>query len=79
MENAVDALKIAFAVFVFVMALSITMYMFTIALETSDTVLQSSDVTEFMDYVEMSDITDEIYPISKIKTNKPFNLNFTIE
>ena len=21
----------------------------------------------------------EIYPISKIKTNKPFNLNFTIE
>ena len=42
MENAVDALKIAFAVFVFVMALSITMYMFTIALETSDTVLTES-------------------------------------
>lgn len=59
MENAVDALKIAFAVFVFVMALSITMYMFTIALETSDTVLQSSDVTEFMDYVEMSDMIDD--------------------
>lgn len=59
MENAVDALKIAFAVFVFVMALSIIMYMFTIALETSDTILQSSDVTEFMDYVEMSDMIDD--------------------
>ena len=28
MENAVDALKIAFGVFVFTMAISITMYMF---------------------------------------------------
>lgn len=59
MENAVDALKIAFAVFVFVIALSVTMYMFTIALETSDTVLQSSDVTEFMDYIEVSDMIDD--------------------
>lgn len=40
MENAVDAMKIAFGVFVFTMALSITMYMFTMARETSDAVLQ---------------------------------------
>ena len=56
MENAVDALKIAFAVFVFVMALSLSMYMFTMAGETSDIVLQSSDVTRFMEYIETSDM-----------------------
>ena len=50
MENAVDALKIAFAVFVLVIALSVAMYMFNEAKATSDVVLQSSDVTEFMEY-----------------------------
>ena len=52
MENAVDALKMAFAVIVFVMALSISIYMFSEARETADLVLHSSDVTEFMDYEE---------------------------
>ena len=56
MENAVDALKIAFAVFVFTMAISVSIYMFTIVGETSDIVLQSSDVTEFMEYTEISDM-----------------------
>ena len=50
MENAVDALKIGFAVLVFTMALSLTMYMFTQARETSELVLHSSDVTEFTQY-----------------------------
>ncbi len=58
MENAVDALKIAFAVFVFVMALSLAMYMFTQARETADVVLQSSDVTEFMDYTSLANVID---------------------
>ena len=53
MENAVDALKIAFAVIVFVIALSIGMYMFTQAKVTSDIVLQMSDITEFMEYTEV--------------------------
>lgn len=56
MENAVDALYIAFAVFVFIIALSLTMYMFTQAKTTSDIVLESSDVTKFMDYTELNDI-----------------------
>ncbi len=56
MENAVDALKIAFAIFVFVMALSLAMYMFTQAGETADIVLEKSDVTEFMDYIQISDV-----------------------
>lgn len=59
MENAVDAMKIAFGVFVFTMALSITMYMFTMARETSDAVLQRSDVTTLMEYVETSNMIGE--------------------
>ena len=59
MENAVDALKIAFGVFVFTMALSIAMYMFTMAKKTSDIVLQSSDVTALMEYIETSDMIGE--------------------
>ena len=59
MENAVDAIKIAFAVFVFAMALSLAMYMFTMARETSDIVLQRSDVTALMQYIETSDMIDE--------------------
>lgn len=58
MENAVDALKIAFAVFVFVIATSIVMYMFTEAKTTSDLVLARSDVTGFMDYTEINNIED---------------------
>ncbi len=54
MENAVDALKIAFAVLVFTMALSLSITMFTQAKTTSDAVLRASDVTEFMEYIENS-------------------------
>ena len=54
MENAVDALKIAFAVIVFTMALSVAMFMFTQARETSDVVLRTSDVTEYMEYIQGS-------------------------
>lgn len=52
MENAVDALKIGFAVLVFVIALSLTMYMFTNARESADVVLHSSDLTAYMEYIE---------------------------
>ena len=50
MENAVDALKIAFAVFVFTMALSIGMYMFNQAKATADVVLASSDAETYATY-----------------------------
>lgn len=58
MENAVDALKIAFAVFVFIIALSLAMYMYTQARETADIVLQSSDITEFMDYTSLESVEE---------------------
>lgn len=50
MENAVEALKLSFAVFVFVIALSLTMTMFTKARETADIVLHSSDMLELVEY-----------------------------
>ena len=52
MENAVDALKIAFAVIVFTMALSLAMVMFSQAKETSDIVLRTSDVSEYIEYIQ---------------------------
>ena len=58
MENAVDALKMAFAVIVFVMALSISINMFSNARETADTVLHSSDITEYMQFQEATEGTE---------------------
>ena len=50
MENAVDALKMAFAIFVFLVALSITFYMFTKTKETSDTILWNSDSKNYLEW-----------------------------
>lgn len=60
MENAVDALKMAFAIFVFTIAISLAIYMFTKARETANIVLQSSDVTKYMEYTDLSDINSGI-------------------
>ena len=53
MENAVQALYMAFAVFILVIALSLSIYMFSQARETADIVLQSSDITQFLEYEEV--------------------------
>ena len=47
MENAADALKIAFACFVFVIALSIVFSLMTKVKHTADTVLYYSDKTNY--------------------------------
>lgn len=54
MENAVEALKMAFAMIVFVIALSLSMIMFTKARQASEIVLASSDITEYIDYIDGS-------------------------
>lgn len=59
MENAVDALKIAFAIFVFVIALSLAMSTIGRARATSDVVFHVNDKTEFMDYVTEEDVNTE--------------------
>ena len=50
MENAVDALKIGFAMLVFVMALSIAIYALGEARETSDIVIAQTDPMKYVEY-----------------------------
>ena len=52
MENASDALKMAFAIFVFVIAITITFALLTQAKNTADYVLFYSDQTNFQPHVE---------------------------
>ena len=52
MENAAEALKLAFAVLIFVMALSTAMFMFSQARETADIVLGSSDDQRYYEAIE---------------------------
>lgn len=50
MENAVDGLKLAFAVLLLTMALSLTIAFFSKARTTAEMVLRSSDKTVYYDY-----------------------------
>lgn len=61
MDNAIDALKIAFAVFVFVMALSISMRVFSQAKTVSDEVFYMTDKTNFYEYTSDENYEEEYY------------------
>ena len=54
MENAADALKIAFAIFIFVLAITLTFSIISQAKSTADAVLYHADETNFYEY-EYSD------------------------
>lgn len=58
MDNAIDALKIAFAVLVFVIALTITMRVFSQAKEVSDEVFYMADKTNFYEYTSSDRIPE---------------------
>ena len=60
MENAVDALKIAFAVFVFIVALTITFMMISQAKSTADYVLYYSDKTNFYNKLNTKEKNREV-------------------
>lgn len=53
MENAADALKMAFAVFIFIFALSLAFSTITQAKETADIVLFANDKTNYYDYADI--------------------------
>ena len=59
MENAVDALKMAFAVIVFVLALTIGIAVFTQARTASDVILHGQDSTEYYNYIHAGIYDDE--------------------
>ena len=54
MENSVDALKMAFAVFMFIVALSIIFSLLTKTKDTADVILFYSDKTNYYDWEEGS-------------------------
>ena len=54
MENAVEGLKLAFAVLLLTMALSLTIAFFSKARTTAEMVLRSSDKTVYYDYTSYS-------------------------
>ena len=58
MDNAVDALKIAFAVLVFVMAITVSITAFDQAKATSDEVFYMADKTNFYEYTSDDKIPD---------------------
>lgn len=61
MENAVDALKMGFAVLVFVIAISVAIMAMGQAKETSETVFYMTDKTNFYEY-----LSDEKLPEGRI-------------
>lgn len=57
MENAVDALKMAFAVIVFCGALTATMYMFGRAKSTAESIIYTTDDRNYYSHIDESEYT----------------------
>lgn len=55
MENAVDALKLSFALFIFAVAITLTISVVGQARATADTVFETTDKTLFYDYATNED------------------------
>jgi len=60
MENAADALKIAFVIIVFIAAIGITFTLISQARSTADIVLYHSDNTNFYEYKESGEKNREV-------------------
>ncbi len=80
MENAVDALKISFAVFVFIFAIAITFSMISKAVTTSEVVLYYTDETSFYNYETSKEENREV-DISTVITTlyKTYEENVTVK
>lgn len=68
MENAVDALKIAFAIFVFVLAITVAFSLISQAKSTADVVLYHSDKTNFYEHLNSKEINREVSVSEVIST-----------
>ena len=84
MENATDALKIAFAVLVFIGAITLTFSIISQAKSASDTVLYYTDKTNFYDHVDSSgrnrtvavtDVISTLYRYYKESISVTVNIN----
>lgn len=65
MENAADALKIAFAIFVFILAVTVSFGIISQAKGASDVVLYHNDETNFYQYADSS-ATNRIVTVSEV-------------
>ncbi len=83
MENMVDALRMAFAVIVFVMALTIAFAVFSQAKATSDLVLYMNDKTNFEEYIEENKSENKIVGMETIlpliARYIDYNENYSVE
>lgn len=77
MENVTDALKMAFAVFVFVIAIALTLNVFAQIRQTSDVIIRASDKTNYYEYVEETTANGE--RIVGIETIIPMLYRYTNE
>lgn len=66
MENVAHALYIAFAIFIFVLAISLAFVTFSQAREVSDMVLYYSDKTNFDEYVELNNQANRVVGLDVI-------------
>lgn len=73
MENAVDALKIAFAIIIFVIAITITFAFISQAKSTADVVLYHSDRTNYYEYAENSSTNRTVTLAEVISTLYRYN------
>lgn len=71
MENAVDAIKIGFALLVFAIAITLTFSVVGQARATADAVFASTDKTEFYDYATDEDYNTELDRIVSFETILP--------
>lgn len=79
MENATDAIKIAFAVLIFVMALSISIMMFSQLNQVSAIVLTNNDITNFYNYTISNESTRVVGLETIIPTlYKYYKENYTV-
>lgn len=71
MENAIDAMKITFSIFVFVLALALTVSVVGQARATSEVVFHSNDKTEFYQYITNENIANTKDRVVGIETVIP--------
>ena len=67
MENAVEAMKMGFAMIVFVLAMTASMYLLNTASSTSQVLLYYNDETNYLDNIEIrNDITKRTVTVDTI-------------
>lgn len=83
MENAVDALKMAFGMIVFVIAMSATIYLISVATSTSEVLLYAADSTNYYDNIKLenAEVTTRTVSIETIIPTlyRYYKENFAVE